>query len=122
MAAAQGAGRVLIPAPDGLKLDVGGGAEKKVRPLVLELVEALDDGDLGTTQLVALERLHKEPLEGFLQISRQINALLVRRDRRRGRDNEIRLVAEGGTQLRRDLRRGLQVTETTNRRELFLDG
>ena len=65
------------------------GAKKDVRPLMLELVEGLDDGDLATTQLVVFERVHEAPIEGRLQFGGEAVVVLVADDRRGGRDDEV---------------------------------
>ena len=58
-----------------------------VRPLVLHLVEGLDDGDLGPAELVVLERVDQETSEGRFQIPGQLDEGILSGDlRRRGDD------------------------------------
>jgi hypothetical protein len=68
---------------------VARGSEKQICQLVPELLETLDNRDLGTAQLVILDRIDKEPLEGCLEIGKQIGVLLVANDRRRRGDDQI---------------------------------
>ena len=64
--------RILLPAPDRLELDVPRRLQEHVRPLVLHPVEGLDDGQFGPAELVVLQRVDQEPVEGRLQIPGQV--------------------------------------------------
>lgn len=74
---------------------------------MLKFVERLDDRDLGAAELVILQRVRQEALEGRLQVGGEPGEALFSDDRRRRGDDQVRSVLEPAPQLGLNLGGGL---------------
>ena len=74
----QGCGGVRLSAPDRLELHVTSSLSEDLRPPVLQLVQRLDDGDLGAAELVILVGIDEEAIEGRFQVGGQLDVALFR--------------------------------------------
>ena len=118
---AQGRGGILRPAPDRLELHVPRRLQEDVRVLVLHPVEGLDDRDLGAAELVVLERVDQEAVEGRLQVPGQLDERVLAGDRRRRRDDQVRPVADALPQLGLLLGGERLSAELSERRQLVVE-
>ena len=70
--AAEGAGGVLLAAPDGFQLDVDGAAQKGGRFAMAEILEGAGDGVFAPALRVALDGVFEEAFEGAEEIGEQV--------------------------------------------------
>ena len=109
-----------LPPQTGSSLHVVRGLLEDIGPVVLELVQRLDDRQLGPAQLVVLEGIDQERTERGLQRRGQLRQPLVAGNRRRGGDDEIGLVRQCLAHLGRHLGRGVPAAQCLHRGELVV--
>ena len=117
---AERCGRVLATAPNWLQLHVARGLQKNIRRAMLELVKGLDDRQLRPAELVGLEWIDEEPIEGGCQCRGELEQTLIAGNRRRGGHDQVRSVVDGGLQLGSEFRRRVTVAQQADRGELVI--
>src|SRR5271157_1255339 len=117
---AEWCGRVLATAPNRLQLHVARGLQKNIRRAMLELVKGLDDRQLRPAELVGLEWVEEEPIEGGCQCRGELEQTLIAGNRRRGGHDQVRSVVYSGLQLGSEFRRRVTVAQQADRGELVI--